>query len=103
MTQPITPHEGRHAAPVKNLVEPTESGQAVVKSVPGPVTFFDKVKKYYKFIIAAVGALLIVLNEATPMFNMLGGSGEKWFSAIVAVLTSVGVFLKANEHWVDSL
>lgn len=96
------PVEG--AEVVKHRVAVTEEGTpAVIDSKNGPVTFFDKVKKYYKFLIAAVGALLIVLNEATPLFNTLGGSGEKWFTGIVAVVASIGVLLKSNERWVNAL
>jgi hypothetical protein len=89
---------------VKNKVVVSDAGTpAVVKSVPGTVTTFDKIKKYYKFLVAAVGAILIVLNQATPVFHALGGSGDKWFTSVVAVVAAAAVLLKDNEHWVDSI
>lgn len=75
----------------------------VVAKADGQVTFLDKVKNYYKALIAFVGFLLILLNELTPVFNYLPGQDKQYVTAAIGVLTTLGVLLKGNEHWVDNL
>lgn len=75
----------------------------VLQAVPGPVTVLDKAKGYYKGIIAALGSLVIIINEVTPLFNFLPGQDKHYVTVAVAVVTGVLTFLKSNEHWVDDL
>lgn len=100
------PDEGESmntATPVKAQVQITADGVEVVKTIPGVVGVVDKVKGYYKSAIAALGTLLILLNTLTPTFAFLGGDFQHWFTIAVALVTTVSVFLKSNEHWVDQL
>lgn len=66
----------------------------------GPVTVKQKVKGYYKSVIALVGSLGASLVAIAPMvpdpFNKYAAGG-------VLILTVFGVFLKKNEDWVNSL
>ncbi len=73
----------------------------VVNEKPGAVTNFDKIKKYYKFLIAFVGFTIAFLTEILP----LGFSPDvkNGIAGVIGFLTSLGVFLKSNEQWVDRL
>ena len=73
----------------------------VVDERPGAVTFLDKLKGYYKALITVVGAVLLALNELTPLFDFLPTTAHHWLSVVISVLTAISTFLKANEHWVD--
>jgi hypothetical protein len=77
-------------------------GSRSVKTVAGPVTFLDRVKNYWKFAITAVGTLLVVLNELTPMFTVFGLS-QHTVTVVISVVTMLSVFLKSNETWVEDL
>lgn len=70
----------------------------VVNSKKGVLGPFDKIKAYYKFILTGIGLILIVLNQATPIFEH-----NNTFTYIVGAVTAISVFLKENEHWVDDL
>ena len=54
-------------------------------------------RKYYKALVAGLGAVLVVLNEVTPLFNFLPGNAKHYFTVLVSVLTAVSVFLVKNE------
>ena len=73
----------------------------VVDERTGAVTFLDKLKGYYKALITVLGAVLLGLNELTPVFNFLPTTAHHWLSVALSVLTAILTFLKANEHWVD--
>lgn len=64
---------------------------------------FGQLKAYYKGIIAAVGSILIVLNTIGPFADFLGSDVKHWVVTGIAALTALGVFLKANEVYVDKL
>lgn len=75
----------------------------VVATTDGPVTWQQKVKEYYKGLIALLGAVLIFFNEVTPITNFLPADYRHWVTIIVTFLTAAGTFLKSNQHWVDDL
>lgn len=75
----------------------------VVNAKTGPVGFLDKAKGYYKGLIAAVGAILVIVNELTPLLNFLPGQDKQYVTLVIGVLTTAATFLKSNEHWVDDL
>ena len=72
----------------------------VVKTKEGSVTWVDKAKGYYKALIALVGALLV---GVTQMSGAVPAEAEPWVTVAIAVLTEVGVVLRANETWVNAL
>lgn len=76
---------------------------AVVRTAPGPVTWLDRTKAYYKAVITIIGSLLVLINEATPLLNALPDNGKQYVTVGVVFMTSLSVFLKSNEHWVDGL
>ena len=57
-----------------------------------------KLKAYYKWLVSAVGAVLIVLNEVLPVLN---GDVKNYVTIGIAVLTSLSVFLVKNEPVVE--
>jgi hypothetical protein len=73
----------------------------VVDERTGAVTFLDKLKGYYKALITVLGAILLGLNELTPLTNFLPATAQHWASVAISVITAILTFLKANEHWVD--
>lgn len=73
----------------------------VLNTTGGPLTLLDKLKGYYKGLITAVGAVLVIANELTPVFNFLPGQDKAYITAAIAALTTVSAFLVANQHWVD--
>jgi low affinity Fe/Cu permease len=73
----------------------------VLATGTGVVTTFDKIKGYYKGLVAAVGAIVVIANEMTPVFDFLPGQDKHYITVGVAVLTTLSTFLVANEHWVD--
>lgn len=75
----------------------------VVAKASGPVSLLDKLKGYYKAVIAVVGALLIVLNELSPISDFLPTSARHWLTVGIAVLTAASNVLVKNQHWVDDL
>ncbi len=92
---------GMEAAPQKMQVKLAGDRATVVAIKAGNVTIIDKLKKYYKAIIALVGGIVLLLNQITPMTAMLGASTQHAISVALVFLTSLLVFLKSNEHWVD--
>lgn len=92
---------GFNSAQKYNMV--LRDGQAEVVAIKaGSVTTVDKLKSYYKFIIAFVGSIIVLLNEITPISSvMFGPNVQHWVSGTLMFLTSLSVFLKSNEHWVN--
>jgi hypothetical protein len=88
---------------VKKRVEVQNAELVVTEAKPGTVSFGDKVKKYYKGLIALVGALLVLVNQVTPLTNFLGEDTQNLVSVVIVFLTAVATFLKSNEQWVDKL
>jgi low affinity Fe/Cu permease len=92
------------AGDLKQRVTLTPTGETVVVDTKaGTVTWQDHAKNYYKFAIATVGALVVILTQITPVAGFLGDNAKTVVAVATAVLTSIGVFLKANEQWVDKL
>lgn len=75
----------------------------VLTTASGTLTWLDKAKGYYKGLIALVGAVLVILNQLTPVFDFLPGQLKQYFTVAVSVLTAVSAFLVANQHWVDDV
>lgn len=80
---------------------PPAANVHVVATKVGAVTVLDKVKAYYKTLIAIVAAVVVFLNQVTPIADFLPVQYRHWFSTAVVVVGAVAVFLKANEHWID--
>lgn len=91
------------SVPVKQQVEVLQpSGDVgVVNIKPGEVSFFDKLKAYYHTAITVLGALLVLLNEITPLTNSLGESAKHIVTVVILVLTAILNALKSNEVWVN--
>lgn len=75
----------------------------VVDEKPGPVTWLDKAKGYYKELIVLVGAILVFLNEVTPVLNFLPEQDKRYVTVAIGFIAAVSTFLKRNEKWVDDL
>jgi low affinity Fe/Cu permease len=58
-------------------------------------------RKYYKTLVAVVGAVLVLLTQLTPVFDFLPGQWHNYFTVAVSVLTAVSVFLVKNEALVE--
>lgn len=84
---------------VKQALAIVNGSLTVVNEKPGEVTTFDKIKKYYKFIIAFIGFLTAFLTEILP----LGFSPDvkNGIAGAIGFLTSIGVFMKSNEQWIN--
>lgn len=60
------------------------------------------ISKYYKFVAAAVGALVVLLNEVTPVLDFIpDGTAKHIFNVVVTIVTAVSVFLVRNEPLVE--
>lgn len=66
----------------------------------GDVTWVDKVKGYYKALIALVGAVLV---GVTQLSGAVPAEAEPWVTVAISTLTVIGVILRANEQWVNDL
>lgn len=75
----------------------------VLKSEPGAITLLDRLKGYYKGLIAVITAVLVIANELTPVLNFLPGQDKQYVTIAIAVVGSVLTFLKDNEHWIDDV
>lgn len=75
----------------------------VVKEKPGEVNIFDKAKGYYHTVVTVVGAILLLLNQLTPVAELVGGDVQKWISGIIIFITALLNFLKSNEQWVNKI
>lgn len=87
---------------VKEHVKLVGGAPVVVAVKSGPVTWRDKVKTYWHFAIAVIGALLVAINEFTPITDHFSPEVRNVITISISFLTAVGVFLKNNEHWVDN-
>jgi hypothetical protein len=99
------PTKQRVALPDNTSVHDTTTPPTavVLEQKPGPVTWLDKAKGYYKGLIATIGAVLVFLNELTPLTSFLPEDAQHWVSVGVAVLTALFTTLKSNEVWLDDL
>ena len=89
---------------VKNRVEVAVDGTAaVVKSKPGQVNWKDKAKAYWHTIITVIGAILVLLNQITPITSQFGGNVQMVTNTVIVFLTAFVNFLKSNEIWVNAL
>ena len=73
----------------------------VLDTSTGVVSWVDKAKGYYKGIITAITAVLVIANQLTPIFDFLPVQDKGYITAGIAIIGTVVTFLKANEHWVD--
>lgn len=75
----------------------------VISQTDGAVTWFQKIKLYYKGIVAFIGTVLVLLTS--PEIGFLGHllpSGQQHYLTIgIGVLTVLLTFLKENQHWFD--
>lgn len=73
----------------------------VVKQTPGPVTWLQKIARYYKGIIAFLGTLLALLTapEIGPLQHLLPDGYQHWLTVGIGAATVLLTFLKENEHW----
>jgi hypothetical protein len=60
-----------------------------------------KVKPMYKAVVAAVAALVVLLNELTPLGDFLPEPYRHYFTVAVTVVGAVSVFLVKNEPIVE--
>jgi hypothetical protein len=96
------PVEGTTVIKDKLEIEPSGSA-AVVDSKPGPLTFTDKMKQYYHTLSVVIAAILVILNEVTPITSQFGEGVAKAVTAAIVVLTGIFNALKSNEVWVERL
>lgn len=98
----IKPNDLQSVSTLQAAAAPSTPVKVVGEKV-GALTFLDTAKGYYKGLIAAVGAILVIANELTPVFNFLPGQDKQYVTVAIGFLTTLAVFLKDNEHWVDDL
>lgn len=98
----VKPNKAQNAQTLSAATE-APTPVKVVSAKTGPVGILDKAKGYYKGLIAAVGSILVIVNELTPLLNFLPGQDKQYVTLVIGFLTTVAVFLKDNEHWVDDL
>ena len=89
--------------PEKQRVEvAAPSGDVEVLDVKaGSVTFFDKLKSYYHTLITVLAAILVLLNELTPITDSFGPDVKHYVSVVVVFLGALLNMLKSNEVWVN--
>lgn len=100
---PITPKE---AVRVQTLIDnPNVESPAiqvakvpvkVIDEKPGPVTWKQKLAKYYKGLIVSVGTLLAAVNEIAPV---VPHEYQGKVTTVILALTALGTILKGNQHW----
>jgi hypothetical protein len=79
-------------------------GQAKIVAIKDkPLGFGDKIKRYYKQIIVVIGAILVTLNELDPITNLFSMETRHVITVIITVITTIGVVLKENEHWIENI
>src|SRR5262245_20920369 len=96
----------KHEAPNKpdeDLIERVASAEEL-QPLPGrtPSKLQFQVAKYWKFIIAFVGALVILLNTIVGI-AIWGSTAQQWINAAIAALVAVGVFLAKNQKLVEDV
>lgn len=91
----------------KARVEILANGEPVkVAEKPGPVTFMDKVKKYYHTVITVGAAILVLLNQIVAAVSWIPDYGPKaagYVSVAIVIVTAIVNALKSNEQWVNNL
>jgi hypothetical protein len=104
MAKRIQPLDGAKGRAEATLVENhPRAAVDVIDSHPGPTTTLDRAKGYYHTIITLVGAVLVLLNQITPVTDFLPASVRGYVSVAIVFVTAALNFLKSNEHWVDDL
>lgn len=101
MAKRVVPIKRSDVHQVATLVGPqsvTSVPVEIVESTPGPVTTLQKLKRYYKGLIALVGSLLTVATQLAPV---IPENDKHWVTTGILILTVAGAFLKENEHWID--
>lgn len=88
---------------VPQTVGPPVAKTVVVNQANGTVGLGDKVKGYYKGLITAVGAILVVLTQLSAFVGFIPGPVAGYVSTGIVILTAVSTFLKSNEVWVQKL
>ena len=63
----------------------------------------DKAKAYWHTVITVIGAILVLLNQITPITSQFGGNVQMVTNTVIVFLTALVNFLKSNEIWVDAL
>jgi hypothetical protein len=94
---------GGTAGPVKVQVEvqPVSGDIQVVNAKPGEIGLMDRLKAYWHTIITVCGAILVALNELTPVTAQLGGHVQAVVTVLIIVCTAVVNASKSNETWVQ--
>jgi len=82
-------------------LHPDTGAAETIATAPGTVGILDKLKGTYKWLIATIGFLLVLLNQLLVFTDILPQKAASWINVGIAVLTSFSVFLKSNEHWFD--
>lgn len=59
----------------------------------------ENLKQYSKAIVAAIGLLLVIL---TSLQGVMGDDLPSWVPILIAVLTSVSVYLAPNRQATDT-
>lgn len=60
----------------------------------------EKINEYWKFVIAAVGGVIVIGNQIVAAANDANADGSfssnDWITVVVVAVTAIGVFAKAN-------
>src|SRR6201984_2099430 len=92
------------AATTKERVALTPTGETtVLKTLPGSVSFLDKLKGYYHTLITLVSALVSLLAVVGGATKFIPGPVAGYVVIASTFLATILNFLKSNEHWVDSV
>ena len=86
--------------PVKQSLRLVDGVPVVVAVKQGSVTWRDNLKKYWHLAIVIIGMVLLAISEFSPLIT--DPTMKSYVAVVISVLTAAGVFLKNNEHWVDS-
>lgn len=86
--------------PVRQKLKIVDGVPVVTSVKTGPLTFWDKFKKYYKGAIAVVGFVLVLLVQLQGIVPE--GTSKDWITTAIAGATALAVLLKQNEHWFET-
>lgn len=75
----------------------------VLKVKSGAVNALDKLKGYYHTLITVLGAVLVGINELSPITDHLPVSDKHYVTLTILGITALVNALKSNEVWVDQL
>ena len=101
MAQRIVPVKHDEARRVATLLGPqniTSMPAKIVDTAAGPVTWSQKLRGYYKALIALSGAVVTVAAQLAPV---IPEADKGWVTKAVVVATAIGVALKENQHWIE--